>query len=399
MSCNSPLLSIVVPTRNRAKYAIRMVDSILSLPLEDFELVIGDNSDGDQLEVYAKSRISDRRLKYQRVPGILSMTENHNLVLKRACGDYVMLIGDDDTILPSALDIARWAKSENWEAVTPACIPSYVWPDARHWFFGSCLAGKTYFLPFSGKLYEMDNQVAIKECLGHAGQGVRNLPKIYHGIIKRNCLEYIREKTGTYFQGASPDIYGALALGTTVQRYCRIDYPLSIAGIGGSSNSGRAARKQHKGELTTDPHMKAFAASDWPSQIPDFFSVETVWAEACLMAVRAFGLDESMFDIDYLYAKCLFAHPLELKRLLTRYFSIKGRRTGWAVNLIRLVWKFIKILYEEIAHLVYRSMRPTRKGWQVELTGGEDINTASHRFQEWLGYSGIKPCLDRAKVD
>lgn len=399
MSINSPLLSIIVPTRNRSKYAIRMIDSILCLSSRDFELVVGDNSDDDQLETYVNGLAPDNRLKYQRVPGILSMTENHNLAFERACGDYVILIGDDDTVLPSVFEVASWAKAEGWEAVSPVSIPSYVWPDARHWFFGGGLAERTFFLPFSGKPEKANACIALKECLDHAGQGVYNLPKIYHGIVRRDCLESIRKKTGTYFQGASPDVYGALALGVVINKYCHLDYPMSIAGIGGGSNSGRAAQKQHKGELGTDPHMKAFTGLTWPSEIPNFFSVETVWAEASLEAINAFNLDLSLFNLNYLYARCLFGHPFESKRILSHYFLRKNFRAFWKINFFRLMGPFLGILYKETMHLIRRAMRPTRRGWQQELFGGEDINTASQKFQDWLGSCKIRPRLGPMGVE
>lgn len=383
MSVSRPVLSVLVPTRNRAKYAVRMIDSILNLTSREFELVIGDNSDDDQLESYAKKWASDDRLNYQRVPGVLSMTENHNLVFSRARGNYIILIGDDDTILPSAIEAAKWATEKGWEAVTPTAIPSYVWPDARHWFFGGGLAGKSYFLPFSGKIKKADAQVALNECLEHAGQGVRNLPKIYHGIVRRDCFEIIREKTGTYFKGASPDVYGALALGVILTNYCHLDYPLSIAGIGGGSNSGRAAQKQHKGEIKTDPHMKAFSGLMWPSEIPDFFSVETVWAEASLEAIRAFDLDVSRYNFDYLYAKCLVAHPKEFRRILIHYFSSESQGTVRDANFLKLLKSLSIIMLKELIHLSYRALRPTRRGWQREIPGGENICIASQKFQEF----------------
>lgn len=393
MSSESVLLSVVVPTRNRAKYALGMLDSILCIDSNEFELVISDNSDDDLLESYVKGLDFDKRLKYQRVPGVLSMTENHNLAFGRASGDYIILIGDDDTILPDVINVAKWAKDSGWDAVSPLGVPSYVWPDARHWFFGANLARNIYFLPFYGEISAAEPVKAVHECLKHAGQGVLNLPKIYHGIVKRQCFEHIRERTGSYFRGASPDVYGAIALGAVVQKYCHIDFPLSIAGIGGSSNSGRAALKQHKGELKTDPHMAAFSGLTWPKEVPDFFSVETVWAEAAIEAMHAFMADSSLFNVDYLYAKCLLNHPRESVRILRQYFTVDFDECFQKPRLVGLLYQLLRLIYAKLSHAFYRGMRPTRRGWQKELFGGEDINMASENFKDWLKSSGIKPKL------
>ena len=57
-----------------------------------------------------------------------------------------------------------------------------------------------------------------------------NLPKLYHGIVKRKYLNLIKEKTGNFIGGLSPDIYLAVALSTLIKKIIKIDYPLTIFG-------------------------------------------------------------------------------------------------------------------------------------------------------------------------
>lgn len=109
---SSPLLSIIVPTRNRAQYAVPMIRSILAMEGDEFELVISDNSDDDCLESWVAKQKFDSRFRFERVTDPLSMTENHNRAFSRASGDYICLIGDDDTVLPSVLEASRWAKKQ-----------------------------------------------------------------------------------------------------------------------------------------------------------------------------------------------------------------------------------------------------------------------------------------------
>ena len=46
---NLPLLSIVIPTRNREFYCIQAIKHILSFENKDFELVIQDNSESKKI--------------------------------------------------------------------------------------------------------------------------------------------------------------------------------------------------------------------------------------------------------------------------------------------------------------------------------------------------------------
>ena len=59
-----PLLSVVIPTRNRFYYVKSTIRSILSIDYSNIELVVQDNSDSDELRNWINDNISDGRLKY-----------------------------------------------------------------------------------------------------------------------------------------------------------------------------------------------------------------------------------------------------------------------------------------------------------------------------------------------
>ena len=53
-SSKNPLLSILIATKNRIPYCIQVIETILEFPDQDFELIIQDNSDSNELSDYAK---------------------------------------------------------------------------------------------------------------------------------------------------------------------------------------------------------------------------------------------------------------------------------------------------------------------------------------------------------
>jgi len=64
------------------------------------ELIVSDNANVDETQNVLASFSSDRRLKVIRSDEPLTCTENWNKALEASSGDYHLLIGDDDCLLP-----------------------------------------------------------------------------------------------------------------------------------------------------------------------------------------------------------------------------------------------------------------------------------------------------------
>ena len=97
---NEILLSILIPTRNREKYAIQVIKHILEFNNNNFQLVIQDNSDSKNLEILLDEYKYDSRLNYFYCGNILSFVDNFNLGISNCKGQYLTIIGDDDGINP-----------------------------------------------------------------------------------------------------------------------------------------------------------------------------------------------------------------------------------------------------------------------------------------------------------
>jgi glycosyltransferase involved in cell wall biosynthesis len=119
----------VIPTRNRVQYVRFAIQSVLSIPSPDLQLVVEDNSDSDQLEMWAKGILDDARLVYHHSSVPVSMVENYDRAVLRATGEYISLIGDDDGVDPEIVDALRWAKDQQIDALAPTTPAHYIWPD------------------------------------------------------------------------------------------------------------------------------------------------------------------------------------------------------------------------------------------------------------------------------
>jgi glycosyltransferase involved in cell wall biosynthesis len=98
----SPKLSVLLPTRNGGRLLDGCVRSVLEQECDDFELVVSDNaSDQESRDILAQF-VGDPRLKITRLEQPVGVTDNWNVALSNASGEYLLLLGDDDYLLPGS---------------------------------------------------------------------------------------------------------------------------------------------------------------------------------------------------------------------------------------------------------------------------------------------------------
>ncbi|MDI9332849.1 MAG: glycosyltransferase family 2 protein [Cytophagales bacterium] len=387
---NMPLLSIVIPTHNRARYAVHSIKSLLAITDIRLEVVVSDTStDGELATALAgahRDLQADKRLKYFCPPGRLDMTGNHNFALAAATGDYVCLIGDDDTIAPEAILAAAWASDNHVDVIAPEVVANYAWLDFRSRFYGAGHAARLYLArAFVGWRW-IDAATALDGALKNAGQGTDGLPKIYHGIVRRSVLERMSNGSGVYFHGSSPDVSGAIGLAAVCSRFLVVQYPLTIPGASGGSNTGRSALNQHKGKLSNETQTQAFVDKGWSKGVPRFFSVETVWAHAALETLTQLApLRLSEFNFARLIGVCTELHGeyrTEIDAAIEEICMLLGTSmVDFRARIRAERWKF---KWSRFSHLARRALRPTAAGGRQHVDGLSTIAEAVPALQQVL---------------
>ena len=392
MSVVIPILSIVMPTHNRAQYAYYSILSILSIINEEVELVVSDTSTNDDLhsQLADKSNplINNPLLKFYRPNERLEMTGNHNYVLGKASGEYVCLIGDDDTITIDLVDAVKWAKRNNIEVVSPNILTNYAWPDFKSSFFGYGHAGRLYIPRRLGDLTYFSSNFALELALKNAAQGTDGLPKIYHGIVKRTLISDIITKSGAFFHGSSPDVSGAITLSISTQQFVIIDYPLTIPGASGASNTGRSAVNKHIGKIEDEAQTSIFESSGWSLGVPKFFSVETVWAHAAIETIKFQQQVHLLqqFNFHYLLAICQVKYP-QYKNLIDIAITDEAILLNEHPSLFRKRMRKQKVLVykNKISHILKRMLRPpTAAGGRLNISGIQNIAFALTDFTRYM---------------
>jgi glycosyltransferase involved in cell wall biosynthesis len=92
-----PLVSICVPTANRASYLRESLRSIRAQDYEPLEILISDNcSDDETREICEKAAAEDARIRYIRQPKPLGLYANHNVCIEESRGEFLGFFHDDD---------------------------------------------------------------------------------------------------------------------------------------------------------------------------------------------------------------------------------------------------------------------------------------------------------------
>lgn len=292
------LISIIIPTRNRQKYAFAAVSQILSLR-KNIQIVVQDNSDDNSLKEMLKDVIDNDTVIYNYVPYRIAGIDNYNSAASYAKGDYFCAIGDDDAVLPSIIDIALWMKKNDIDAVMPKKTLTYFWPDVNNPNKNKKI-GKLRLYGINDKVCVHNSQRSVIELLKNGGQGYLNLPMAvsYHGLVKTKRMQEVNHITGRYYGGLSPDIYSAVCLSLLKDmKLVEIGYPISLPGICPQSTSAASDKGMHIGKLDTAPHFVGLKEPYvWDNLVPEYYSVETIWAETMLKAVKAMGREDLIVE-------------------------------------------------------------------------------------------------------
>lgn len=92
-----PLVSIILPTHNRAKYIKKAIESVLSQTYKDFEFIIIDDGSTDETpEIISEYRRNDPRIKILTNKSNLGLVKSLNKGIRNAQGKYIARIDDDD---------------------------------------------------------------------------------------------------------------------------------------------------------------------------------------------------------------------------------------------------------------------------------------------------------------
>lgn len=306
-----PLLSLIIPTKNRQQYLLNLVAEIVRQRPDRLEVIVHDNSDNPGLQEKLNALGADF-VRYTHTSDAIGVHENFERAVALATGDYLCAIGDDDGLLLSAaLDLLEQAKAQGIEAVQSERI-FYSWPGVRHRFWGDSGGQAVYENLYAGLKDHVRDPIQSLEELYSDGSlnGLGRLPRVYHGYVARAAMDRLREKCGFCFPGGSPDMANAAALCGVVNKLWISRTVTHITGHSKGSGGGDGAAGTHHAELEDAVLLRPASRASWINGIPRFWSGMTVYAQAAIEGARASGaVSKVPFNFMALCAACLVYQP------------------------------------------------------------------------------------------
>jgi len=93
-----PMVSVGLPTYNRARYLRRAIESVLAQDYPRIQLIVSDNASTDATAEVCRPFATTEKLLYVRQERNLGPVENFSAALRLAEGEYFMWLGDDDEL-------------------------------------------------------------------------------------------------------------------------------------------------------------------------------------------------------------------------------------------------------------------------------------------------------------
>jgi glycosyltransferase involved in cell wall biosynthesis len=223
------LFSIIIPTRQRhdtLKYAIQ---SVINQSRGNFEIIVADNfSTPETVEV--TKNFSDDRIKYCRAPHSLSMSDNWELGLSQATGEYVFILGDDDALMPDALEIASDLIERDNYSIISWLRYFYAWDSSIvPWLRNHLGVNLQQFA-------ELRSSRQLLQKFYQCQAEYEQLPMIYNSFVHRDIIERVISINGRYFDTHCPDVFSGIVNAYFSNSYIYSYRALSITGTSGHSN-------------------------------------------------------------------------------------------------------------------------------------------------------------------
>jgi hypothetical protein len=285
--------SLIVPTRNRHDTLKFTLDTCIKQRFDNYEIIVCDNCSSPATKDVVDSLKSDK-IKYVRASQPLAMSDNWELALSKASGEYVTVIGDDDGLMPNALySLDQIIKSHQLKIVQWDRLV-YNWPNV----VGRELPNRIY-VPLMGKNRIIQSRKIIS-LVANSKMGWHMLPMIYNSVIHRDLIESLRKKTGRIFKSITPDIYSGFAFAYLVEKYVSISYPpIGILGRSSASTGINGFECKEESPIVREHLLlNEQAGFSFPQRIPKLILSPVASAEPFERAKEALFSDDNGLSID-----------------------------------------------------------------------------------------------------
>lgn len=222
--------SILIPTRSRPELLRLAVESVRLQEHADWEIVVSDNASDSDIGRQMQA-LGDSRIRTRRHDRLIPVTDNWNAALEMSTGDYFVMLGDDDALIPGCLQrlntlIEVWRPEAIYAKANQYGYPGVI-PGHAEAFIQT---GYNAFLAGALQPFRLEPDTAID--MVRAAMEFRILYgfNMQHFVISRKLVERLEPK-GPFFQSPYPDYYAANAVLLTARPLLATPDPIALIGI------------------------------------------------------------------------------------------------------------------------------------------------------------------------
>lgn len=226
--------SICIPTHNRTETLLQTVSTILAQSFKDYEIVVSDNASTPSAEGPVLA-LNDPRIRYYRHESPIDGKDNWDFAMQQARGDFVLLMADDDGLVPSALERVAHFISETGSEIVQVGHARYSHPKISGPNKG--ISNSLIKPSFTGKYYEYDSIELAKGTfygwgIGSGRASIDRFPQSHPSgsFMKRELLQKVRDRIGWILTTNLGDV-GFMNLLFHTDKAFFIDLPLAIVGV------------------------------------------------------------------------------------------------------------------------------------------------------------------------
>lgn len=250
-----PKITVIIPTRERCDVFASALKTVTSQGYENLEILVSDNFSDDATEEITRQS-NDPRIRYLNTGSRLSMTHNWEFALGHVTGDWVTIVGDDDGLLPGAIDRAAGFIHSSGVLAFQSTTCKYRWPGNKGRQFGRIRVPLT-----QGEEIRESQPWMMKVLEGR--RVYADLPMLYTGgFVSMEVMRELKRKTGAFYRSRIPDVYSGFAIGSLIPRYGFVRSPLCISGI--SRHSIGVDQFAAKKKAEASPSLKFLSEENLP---------------------------------------------------------------------------------------------------------------------------------------
>ena len=222
--------SVLLPTRNRLEYLRYAVESVRRQDYDNWEIIVSDNYSEDDIRGFVEA-LGDDRVRYVRTSSFVPVTDNWNNALNQSDGDYVVMLGDDDGLLPGYFStlLKSFERYPDPDFVyVSALFYAYpeVMPDEPDGFLKQ--DRNAFFVKDAPAWLDKERAIAIAQ--GYLDFRMPVASNMQFSLISRRKIEEL-SVNGQFFHSPYPDFYATPMLFMASERILIHPEPLVVIGI------------------------------------------------------------------------------------------------------------------------------------------------------------------------